>query len=1607
MAQAQAQQATQARATQARAAQARATSNADNELIAEVAEETLSWNVIDHYFKDNPNVLVRHHLESYNDFLSNGIARIVKDRNPIILEKDENKETGKYNSVIEIYLGGVNGDRISFSKPIIYDDVVGAESGSNDTADKAKSSEPRAHFMYPNEARLRNMTYGMTIHCDVDIIYRVYDPVQKTVLTERLELKQLSLGRFPIMLQSNACILHGMTPEARFYAGECRNDYGGYFIVDGKEKCIVSQEKFADNMIYIRSNADDPDAVYSYSAEVRTVSEDPSKPERKMAVKMVAPDVKYSNNQIVVDIPNVKKPMPLFIVMRALGIISDRDIVERCILNLDANAVLVDLFIPCVHDACEVFTQAAALKFIATFTKEKTVAQVQNILMNYFLPQIGELNFGAKAYFLGYMVYKLLLVATKLERPTDRDSFKCKRVEVPGTLLFNLFRTYYNAHVDNVRLKLDKKIKYGRDRNEFVGTQIMQVITADNYNEIFGERLIEAGFKKSFKGKWAATVQTDDKSKLYKGTIGATDGTEVEGIVQDLNRLSYNSFISHLRKVNLPMDASAKVATPRQLHGSQWGIIDPADSPDGANIGLQKHLAISAYVTQTCSALPIIQWLREIVHMELLEECSPKYVHQLTKVFVNGAWVGALGNPLNVMRLFLLHRRNALIPTHTSGRWDIAHNELQIFTDGGRLCRPVFYYDEETRRPSYASREAIETIKGGKYTWAQLITGFAAKSVPALDPCRIYSLGELYKGATDFSALTASRAIIEYLDTNESESAFIAMFPRDVVPGKTTHVEIHPSLIFGVMGNQIVFPENNPSSRNNFSCGQGKQAVSLYSSNYLSRIDKMGVVLNYGQVPLIKSRYMKYINNEQHPYGENAIVAIMCYNGYNVEDSILFNEGSLKRGLFRTTYYNMYETREEEERTYDKRICNVQAQPAVRGLKPGGDYSALDRFGLIAENTEMDDKKAVIGRVTEQWIADAGTDEPQLEDDSVFPKKGQLGVVDRTFITDEASGKRLAKVRIREERVPGIGDKFCSRAGQKGTVGLIIPEEDMPFTDDGIRPDLIINPHALPTRMTIGQLVETLMGKACVLQGGFGDCTAFVNHGSKHQVFGRMLTELGYHASGTQLLYNGMTGERMESQIFIGPTYYMRLKHMVKDKINYRTRGPRTVLTRQTVQGRANDGGLRIGEMERDGVIAHGAAYFLRQSMLERGDEYYMAVCNKSGMIAIYNPAQNLFMSPMADGPIQFADTLTSADNQALNVEKLTRFGRSFSVVRVPYAFKLLMQELQAMNVQMRVLTEDNIDQIASMSFSTLTLNLGGPDNLIRENKAVIGSTKIPNVTMTPKADNRPALRPANEGAKEGEEEGAEKAESLGWHFVNFEANGGEIYQSLIRNEKGAPTQMWSVHQHGGKYPTEHPEGWNAQMLYYNDGVPIKAEAIVDLLKQMPYANNFALAVQDIRDEQAMSEAEAISVPELLSPTSPMYEPSSPAYTPMYEPTSPLQMQQQQGGGIQQPMMQPMMMMPQPMQPMQPMVIMPQQQPMMMMPQQQMMQPMMTMQPTSVTGAKAAVLIEEQLHPPTASESASVSSMLDVAPEVKPAESSSASSESSGSSEGKRVIKLS
>ena len=1247
--------------------------------------EQLTWTIIDKFFADNPAVLVSHHIDSYNDFFSEGIKQIFKEKNPIKIMKQKDVKTDEFNLRCNLFLGGKEGNKLYYGKPMIYD-------------------EKREHYMYPNEARLRNMTYGITIHYDVEVEFIFREEGSEEEERKIITLEKIFLGRFPIMLMSKLCILNGLERKVRFEMGECKNDYGGYFIIDGKEKAIIPQETFANNMLYVR---DKPIDIYSHSAEIRSVSEDASKPIRTLAVKIVAPSTTLTNNQIVVNIPNVRKPVPLFILMRALGVESDRAIIEYCLLDMEKYANYIDLFIPSIHDAGRIFTQEGAINYIASFTKGHTIPHALEILSNYFLPHIGELNFNDKAYYIGYMVKQLLEVYMRDAKGTDRDNFRFKRVELPGYLMYELFKEYYKIQQREIYLKIDTT--YFKNQGLYNTKESFISLIENNYKMIFAERSVEKGFRKALKGSW-----------------GAAEHTKRLGVVQDLSRLSYNAYISQLRKITLPLDASAKVVGPRLCHTSQWGIIDPVDTPDGGNAGLHKHLAISTHITTGSSAIPIMKWLLKHGEVKLLTESTPKYIAGLCKVIVNGNWFGVTETPQRLETLMKEYRRLALLPIFISIQWNIASNTLFIYTDSGRLCRPIYYLNA-MGVPSYENRAILDRLATNNFTWEQLVTGFAKKTDPnfSIKNYQVYdSIDELYS-TSHYTDVASSSALFDYIDSSETEAALIAMsytkmeeeFSGKNKKGYTeekevddrrenkdknkkkketryTHVEIHPSLMLGIMGNQIVFPENNQLPRDLFACGQAKQAISLYHSNFPNRMDKMGVVLNNGQIPLVKSRYLKYINNEEHPCGENTIVAIMSWNGYNVEDSILFNEGALKRGMFKTTYYTTYESREESSKVgltqVNSTFANIE-KSSVIGLKPGYDYSYLDDAGIIKENTPMDDKRALIGKIM------SNPEDPELNiDDSSFPKKGQEGFVDKTFITEGEEGFRIAKVRVRDQRIPAIGDKFCSRCGQKGTVGLIIPEEDMPFTADGIRPDIIINPHAIPSRMTIGQLVETIMGKACSMQGAFGDCTAFVNNGSKHKIFGEVLTKEGFHSSGSEVLYNGQTGEQLQADIFMGPTYYMRLKHMVKDKINYRALGPRTALTRQTVQGRANDGGMRIGEMERDGLISHGITKFLQESMLVRGDEYYMAVCNKTGMVAIYNESHNLFMSPMADGPIKFTGLL----DDKMNIENITKFGRSFSILRIPYAFKLLIQELQAMNVQMRIITEDNIEQLTNMAFS-------------------------------------------------------------------------------------------------------------------------------------------------------------------------------------------------------------------------------------------------------------------------------------------------------------------
>ena len=1423
-------------------------------------DNTIAERIIDKYFEENENVFVQHHLNSYNSFFNNGIKDVLREKNPIKIMKIQDPKTNKFQLRCNIFLGGKMGDKLYYGKPIIYDDM-------------------KEHFMYPNEARLRNMTYGITIHYDVDIDFYINDANSDDDVepTHTITLPKIFMGRFPIMLMSELCILKGLDQSIRFELGECKNDYGGYFIIEGKEKCIISQEKFADNILYLRDSVND---LYSHSAEIRSVSEDASKPVRTVKVLMVAPTSLLTNKQIVVNIPNVRKPVPLFILMRALGVLSDKEIIETILLNMEKYSSFIDLFIPSIHDANRFFNQEVALKYIATLTKGKTTQHALDILTNYFLPHVGEMNFRNKAFFLGYMVKELLRVYTKEKKPTDRDSFKCKRVEISGSLIYDLFKEYLTLQQRNIFQKIDKEFYYkqGIYSKNFVS------LIESNYKELFSERIIEEGFRKAFKGNWGAEAHT---KRL--------------GVLQDLNRLNYNSALSQLRKINLPLDASAKVRGPRNIHSSQWGIIDPFDSPDGGNVGLHKHMTIMAYISSKCSSYPLIKWLRSNVNLRLLSECSPNFLDSMCKIIVNGNWLGCVGKPEEVVFKFKTYRRSGLIPLYTSINWDIQDNIIYIFTDAGRLCRPIFYVDEEGN-PSYNKKNILDKIAKYDFKWEELISGFTPKkmSVNWNTECLYLDVNELYT-ETSIEKLHLTQAIIEYVDTSEAESSLIGFHQKELDDKKYTHIEIHPSLILGILGNQIIYPENNPAPRNTFACGQMKQAVSLYHSNFQNRIDKAGLVLNYGQVPLVKSKFLNKINKEQHPYGENVIVAIMVYGSYNVEDSILFNEGSIKRGLFRTTYFNMYESREESSKVgntqTDSRFTNIEKEN-VTGLKPGCDYGDLDEYGLIKENTMLDDKRVLIGKVVNNLS------NPDISiDASVFPKKGQLGFVDKSFITDGEEGFRLAKVRVRHERIPNLGDKFCSRCGQKGTIGLIIPEESMPFSDNGIRPDIIINPHAIPSRMTIGQLVEALTGKATSIYGGFGDCTAFSNKGPKHKKFGEMLVEEGYHSSGCEILYNGETGEQIVTEIYMGPTFYMRLKHMPKDKINYRAKGPRTVLTRQTVQGRANDGGLRIGEMERDAIFSNGMSKFLQESMLVRGDDYYMAICNQTGMIAAYNDSHNIFLSPYVDGPLKFTGTLS--DN--LNIQNISKYGKSFSVIRIPYAFKLLMQELQTMNIQMRIITEKNINQLNNLGFSKNIETLLGEGVTVKKiiddtrkklsnfNPDIIEGTPDKNISLSP--DIRPPLNDDDDDddddddfEKKYEEKYSElsASELLGWELLGSDQQKGNVWRSLILPLYGDKQALWYEQDHDNKPPDTFPNGWDETKAIYQDGRQIPVPILIEALKNYKQPGNWEYVIDFIKRNPgyhygALEEQK-------YSPESPPYQPASPPYqptSPPYQPASP------------------------------------------------------------------------------------------------------------------------
>ena len=644
------------------------------------------------------------------------------------------------------------------------------------------------------------------------------------------------------------------------------------------------------------------------------------------------------------------------------------------------------------------------------------------------------------------------------------------------------------------------------------------------------------------------------KRALSTGDFGIkhTNSNKV-GVAQVLNRLNYVASLSHARRISTPTDKSGKLIPPRKLHNTCWGFLCPAETPEGASVGIVKNLAYMTHITIYSNSLPLYEYVMpNVTHIDNAQ-LTPKDMYEKVKIFINGAWVGITDTPQELYITLKEKKYKGIINIYTSIIFDYKMREIRICNDSGRLTRPLLRVKDKNL---LIKNSLISQLNKEELVWDNLLTSSKIED-----------------------------SVIEYIDPDEQSWSLIATKPKDIIAKtdnihKYTHCEIHPSTMFGVLASCIPFPEHNQSPRNTYQCAQGKQAMGVYTTNYENRMDKTAYVLNYPMRPLVDTRIMNMIQLNKIPSGTQVIVAIMTHTGYNQEDSLLINQGSIDRGMALVTVYHTEKDEDKQKINGDEEIRCKPDSTKTKGMKMGN-YNKVNSKGVIPENTLVENRDVIIAKITP--IKENRNDHTKVikyEDQSKIYKTVEETYIDKNYIDRNGEGYNFAKVRLRTVRKPVIGDKFSSRHGQKGTVGNIIPECDMPFTADGIKPDIIINPHAIPSRMTIGQLKETVLGKVLIELGLFGDGTAFGDF-NVNDICGELI-KLGYEAHGNELMYNGLTGEQHECSVFMGPVFYQRLKHMVNDKAHSRSIGPMVNLTRQPAEGRSRDGGLRFGEMERD-----------------------------------------------------------------------------------------------------------------------------------------------------------------------------------------------------------------------------------------------------------------------------------------------------------------------------------------------------------------------------------------------------------------------------------------
>ncbi|KAM0449582.1 hypothetical protein ACHAPV_000889 [Trichoderma viride] len=1228
------------------------------------------WTVISSFFETKG--LVSQQTDSFDEFTQTTIQDLVNEYSTITLDQPNPPSPPGRTIALRRY-------EIKFGSVMVSRPTISETDGT-------------VTSLLPYECRDRNLTYASPLY--IKITKKVSAAVEREVPLHEMDDAQqeqyaktgenptkleweeeengeddnigksddwkdmVFVGKLPIMVKSKICHLSREQDDSLFLVNECPYDQGGYFVINGSEKVLIAQERSAANIVQVFKKAQP--SAYTYTAEIRSALEKGSRLISSMMLKLYGKGDSARGGfgqTIHTTLPFVKSDLPVAIVFRALGVVSDEDILNHICYDRNDSQML-EMLRPCIEEAFCVQDREVALDFIgkrgnrdqAGLGREKRVRVAKDILQKETLPHISQTEGSEtrKAFFLGYMVHKLLQCALGRREPDDRDHFGKKRLDLAGPLLAKLFRGIMRRMNTELANYLRRCVEGNRHFNLAVGIK---------------PGTLSNGLKYSL-----ATGNWGDQKKAMSSTAGVS---------QVLNRYTFASTLSHLRRTNTPIGRDGKLAKPRQLHNTHWGLVCPAETPEGQACGLVKNLSLMCYVSVGSPSEPLIEFMINR-GMEVVEEYEPLRYPHATKIFVNGVWVGIHQDPKHLVNQVLDTRRKSYLQYEVSLIREIRDQEFKIFSDAGRVMRPVFTVQQEDDPETGINKGHLVLTK-------DLVNRLAKEQAePPEDPSM--KLG--WEGLIRAGA-------VEYLDAEEEETSMICMTPEDLElyrlqkagistdedigddPNKRlktktnptthmyTHCEIHPSMILGICASIIPFPDHNQSPRNTYQSAMGKQAMGFFLTNYSRRMDTMANILYYPQKPLGTTRSMEFLKFRELPAGQNAIVAIACYSGYNQEDSVIMNQSSIDRGLFRSLFFRSYSDQEKKVGLNYTEVFEKPFHQNTLRMKHGT-YDKLDEDGIVAPGVRVSGEDIIIGKTApiDAETQDLGTrtTQHQRRDISTPLRSTENGIVDQVIVTVNADNVKYVKVRVRTTKIPQIGDKFASRHGQKGTIGVTYRQEDMPFTREGLVPDIIINPHAIPSRMTIAHLIECLLSKVSTLEGMEGDATPFTD--VTVDSVSELLRKHGYQSRGFEIMYNGHTGRKLRAQVFFGPTYYQRLRHMVDDKIHARARGPVQIMTRQPVEGRARDGGLRFGEMERDCMIAHGAASFLKERLFEVSDAFRVHICEICGL-----------MTPIAN--------LSKQSFECRPCKNKTKIAQ----IHIPYAAKLLFQELQSMNIAARMYT--------------------------------------------------------------------------------------------------------------------------------------------------------------------------------------------------------------------------------------------------------------------------------------------------------------------------------